>query len=101
LENNGDTGKTVQGHPSKNVENEGIKNIVSTVKSVFSDQFSEIKKTNISEKFGEFKNKNFKIVNFHLDRYFSVFLCAHVETDVWYAFKFRQISITICARSIF
>ena len=40
LENNGDTGKTIQGHPSKNDENKVTKNFVSAVKSVFSDQFS-------------------------------------------------------------
>ena len=39
LENNGDTGKTIQGPPSEKVENEGSKNCVLAVKSGFSDIF--------------------------------------------------------------
>ena len=81
MENNGDTGKTIQGHPSKKVENEGTKNIVGAVKSVFSDQFSQTKKTIISEKIGEFKYKIFKIVNFHFDRYFWVLMCEHAQIE--------------------
>ena len=50
------------------------------VKSVFSDQFSQTKKTIISEKIGEFKYKFFKIVNFHFDLYFMMFLCEHAKT---------------------
>ena len=80
MENNGDTGKRVQGHQSKNVENEGTKNIVLAVKWVFSDIFSQIKKTITSEKIGGFKYKIFKIVNFHFDRYFLIFLCEHAKT---------------------
>ena len=55
-------------------------NIVSAVKSVFSDQFSQTKKTIISEKNGKFKNKIFKIINFHFDPYFLIFLWVHAET---------------------
>ena len=80
MENNGDIGKTIQGHPSKKVENEGTKNIVCAVKSVFSDQFSQTKKTIISEKHGKFKNKIFKIINFHFDPYFLPFLGEHAKT---------------------
>ena len=55
------------------------KNIVSAVKSVFSDQFSLTEKTIISEKTGKFKNKIFKIVNFHFHRYFLIFQCEHAK----------------------
>ena len=80
MENNGDTGKTIKGHPSKKVENEGTKNIVGAAKSVFSDQFSQTKKTIISEKNGEFKYTVFEIVNFHFDPYFLIFLCEQAKT---------------------
>ena len=80
-ENDADTAKIIQGHPSKKVENEGTKNIVGAAKSVFSDQFSQTKKTIISEKIGEFKYKIFKHVNFHFGRYFLVFLCEHAKTE--------------------
>ena len=58
-ENDADTAKIIQGHPSKKAENEGTKNIVWAVKAFFSDQFSQTKKTIISEKNREFKNKIF------------------------------------------
>ena len=83
MENNGDTGKTIQGHPSTNnrrYEHKLTKKFVLAAYSVFSDIFSYIKKTNISEKFREFKYKIFKIINFHFDLYFLIFLCERAET---------------------